>query len=57
MEKSSFASGYNPKETPDMFVRKIMANRKRIDQTIKRYEAEQAAKLKEAPRSEINDNI
>ena len=29
--QASFASGYNPKETPDMFIKKIEQNRKRME--------------------------
>ena len=38
------APGYNPKDNPDMFVSKIMQNRKRMEQTIKKWEEEQKAK-------------
>lgn len=34
------APGYNPKDTPEMFVNKIMNNRKRIERTIAIYEEE-----------------
>jgi len=37
--------GFNPKDTPEMYVNKIMQSRKRIEFTIKKYEEEQAAKL------------
>jgi len=38
------APGFNPKDSPDMFVKKIMQNRKRIEYTIQKYEEEQKAK-------------
>lgn len=40
------APGYNPKETPDMFVQKILANQKRMEYTIKKFEEEEKAKFK-----------
>lgn len=50
MQKGVVAPGYNPKETPDMFVSKIMQNRKRMENTIKKWEQEELAKRqKEAP--------
>ncbi len=39
------APGFNPKDTAETYVRKIMTNRKRIEQTIARYEQEQKEKL------------
>lgn len=36
--KSVLAPGFNPKETPEMFVKKIMQNQKRIEHTIELYE-------------------
>ena len=45
------APGYNPKETPEMFVDKIMRNRKRMEYTIKKFEEKEKAKLKEALKS------
>ena len=38
------APGYNPKDSPDMFVKKIMTNQKRVQQTIDRYEKDQKEK-------------
>lgn len=35
------AAGYNPKDTPEGFVNKIMHNQKRIQYTIQKYEEEQ----------------
>jgi hypothetical protein len=40
------APGYNPKETPEIFVKKILNNQKRMEYTIKKYEEEQKAKFK-----------
>jgi hypothetical protein len=40
------APGYNPKETPDLFVRKIMQNQKRMAYTIAKYEEEEKAKFR-----------
>ena len=40
------APGYNPKETPEIFVKKILNNQKRMEDTIKKYEEEQKAKFK-----------
>ena len=40
------APGFNPKETPEQFVDKIMRNRKRMEYTIKKYEDEQYKKPK-----------
>ena len=31
------ASGYNPKDAPEMFVKKIISNQKRIQRTIDKY--------------------
>ena len=42
------AAGFNPKDTAEMFVNKIMNNRKRIEYTIAKYEEEQKAKLANA---------
>ena len=42
------APGYNPKDTAESYVRKIMANRKRLEYTIAKYEEEQKKKLAEA---------
>lgn len=43
------APGHNPKETPEMFVEKVLRNQKRIDYTIQLYEENQSKKdLKEA---------
>jgi len=39
------APGFNPKDTAESYVRKIMNNRKRIEYTIAKYEEEQKAKL------------
>ena len=39
------APGFNPKDTAETFVNKIMNNRKRIEYTIAKYEEEQKAKL------------
>ena len=39
--KSVLAPGYNPKETPEMFVKKIMLNSKRMQNTIELYEQNQ----------------
>ncbi len=47
------APGFNPKDTAETYVRKIMTNRKRIEQTIARYEQEQKDKLE----SSRNDSI
>ena len=33
--------GHNPKETPEMFVEKVMRNQKRIERTIELYEQNQ----------------
>ena len=38
------APGFNPKDTAETYVRKIMTNQKRIQNTIKKYEEEQKAK-------------
>ena len=45
------APGYNPKDTPDMFVNKIMKNQKRMQQTIDRYEKDQIEKSEETQQS------
>ena len=50
------APGFNPKDTAETYVRKIMANRKRIEYTIARYEEEQKAKLAEARGEEATQN-
>ena len=42
------APGFNPKDTAETYVRKIMTNQKRMQQTIKKYEEEQKAKVAEA---------
>lgn len=39
----------NPTETPEIYMSKIMQNRKRIEQTIKKWEAEQQAKREGSP--------
>ena len=43
--------GHNPKETPEMFVEKVMRNQKRIERTIELYEQNQKieAESKEPP--------
>jgi hypothetical protein len=38
---SLVAAGHNPKETPEMFVQKVLRNQKRIDHTIELYEQNQ----------------
>jgi hypothetical protein len=35
------APGFNPKDTAETYVRKIVENNKRMELTIKRYEEEQ----------------
>ena len=35
--KSNLAPGYNPKDQPEMFVRKILSNQKRMKHTIDEY--------------------
>ena len=39
-EKTSqiIAAGYNPKDTPEMFVKKIINNQKRMQRTIDEYD-------------------
>jgi len=34
------APGFNPKDTAETYVKKIMTNRKRIERTIEKYEEE-----------------
>jgi len=38
------APGFNPKDTAETYVRKIMVNQERIKNTIQRYEDEQKLK-------------
>lgn len=42
------APGFNPKDTAETYVEKIMTNRKRIEYTIAKYEEEQKKKLDNA---------
>ena len=39
------APGHNPTETPEMFVKKIIQNRKRLEYTIKKFEEDEKKKL------------
>ena len=39
------APGFNPKDTAETYIKKIMTNRQRIEYTIAKYEQEQKAKL------------
>ena len=48
-QKGVPAPGMNPTETPEIYMSKIMQNRKRIEQTIKKWEAEQQAKREGSP--------
>lgn len=36
----SVGPGHNPKESPEMFVKKILQNQKRMNRTIEKYEEE-----------------
>lgn len=51
------APGFNPKDTAETYVKKIMTNRKRIEQTIARYEQEQKAKLEDAKNEKDSVNL
>jgi len=58
------APGFNPKDTAETYVDKIMTNRKRIEYTIARYEEEQKKKLGsalgkdvEVPSTATTDNL
>ena len=50
------APGWNPKDTPETFVSKIMDSRKRIDQTIARYEQDLLAKQQTAQSSPVQES-
>lgn len=39
------AQGHNPKETPEMFVQKVLRNQKRIEKTIELYEENQKKEI------------
>lgn len=39
------APGHNPKETPEMFVEKVLRNQKRIENTIKLWEENKAKEM------------
>lgn len=43
-----FAPGFNPKDTAETYVRKLMANQSRMQLTIQRYEEEQKLKKEAA---------
>ena len=40
------APGFNPKDTPETYVSKILQNQKRIAYTIKKFEEEEKAKFR-----------
>lgn len=48
MEKGVSMPGYNPKDTAETYVRKILSNQQRMENTIKRYEEEQRQKKAQA---------
>lgn len=44
MEKGVSMPGFNPKDSAETYVRKILSNQQRMENTIKRYEEQQKQK-------------